>query len=66
MTLPSKDVRKITINNRDYRYVVKGKPDDQIRIVIQTPEGKQYPYHLNDPGAITPSYIEALIKDKGI
>lgn len=69
--MPKRGIRKIVVNNKTYKYVIKfsGVDDDSMfltklaRVTIESPEGKYY-RDERERYRITPAYVKKLINRK--
>lgn len=67
MAMPKKGVRKITVNGKVYKYLVKPSgteygcwPIELAKVTIESPEGKYF-MDQEEKACITPSYVKELI-----
>lgn len=71
MTMPKKGVRKIVVDGKTYKYIIKPYGSKSWRfckykpgvVTIESPEGKYY-QDKNPLISITPAYVEKVIKEK--
>lgn len=68
MTMPRKGVRKIIVNNKEYKYLVKFVrtdygclPTNRAKVTIESPDGKYYK-DSKEQFSITPAYVKKLIE----
>ena len=66
--MPKKGVRKIMVNDKEYKYIVKYHrtdygvlPVDFAKVTIESPDGKYY-MDQEEQVSITPVYVKQLIE----
>ena len=68
MSMPKKGVRRIKVNDKLYKYIVKHSrtncgvlPIELAKVTIESPDGRYY-MDQEEKTSITPSYVKGLIE----